>query len=79
MNTVDDLLRTLEQHTGLAPDGAGMVEQARVGAHRIRRRRRITTAVAAVAAAILVAVGVPLVAHHRTTPANPAPIRSSPK
>jgi hypothetical protein len=77
VNTVDDLLHTLEQHTGLAPDGAGMVEQARAGARRIRRRRRITTAVAAVAAAILVAVGVPFVAHHRTTPATPAPIRSS--
>jgi hypothetical protein len=77
VNTVDDLLRSLERHTRLAPDGAGMVEQARLGAARIRRHRRVATTVAAAAAILLVAVGVPLMAHHRTVPATPAPVRSA--
>ena len=77
MNTVDDLLRTLERHTSLAPDSIGMIEQATAGAIRIRRRRRLATTVAAAVAALLLAIGIPFATRHRTPPANPVPVRSS--
>jgi hypothetical protein len=77
VNTIDDLRRTLERHTLLAPDSAGMIEQARLGAGQIRQRRRIVATVAAAVAILLVAVGVPLVTHRNTLPAIPPPVRSS--
>lgn len=73
MNSLDDLRLSLEQHTSLAPDGLGMVEQARAGAIRIRRRRRIAATLAAVTAVLVIAVGVPLAAHNTTLPAHPGP------
>lgn len=81
MNTLDDLRQTLEAHVGLAPDGAGIVQQAQAGAGRLRRRRAVLRAgvaavavVAAVAAAPTVSLlrdgGVPMGA---AAPANRTP------
>ena len=70
MNTVDDLRRTLEDQAGRAPDERGLIEDARAGAARIRRRRRVT-AVAGTAAAVLVsALVVPFAVRHESAPPN---------
>lgn len=76
MRTVDDLRRMLDRHTALAPDSTGMIELARLGAVRIRRRRRIAATVAAAVAALLLAVGLPAVVHRNTHPAIPVPVRA---
>jgi hypothetical protein len=69
VNTIDDLRGSLERHTAMAPDGLGMVELARTGAIRLRRRRRITTTVAAVIAVLVAAVAVPLATRPTAPPA----------
>ena len=76
MRTLDDLRRSFEQHADLAGDPRGLVQAAREGAVRIRRRQRmIRTAVSAAVIAVLV-VAVPVVANRtlaeKQVPASPA-------
>ncbi|MCO8273840.1 hypothetical protein M1L60_24900 [Actinoplanes sp. TRM 88003] len=73
MTSLDELKSTLEQRAGLAPDPSGLVEQARAGAVRLRRRNRIRAVAAAVVAVGLV-VGVPSVVRSFASepPPNPA-------
>ncbi|MCU7728308.1 hypothetical protein ODJ79_31730, partial [Actinoplanes sp. KI2] len=73
MTSLDELRSTLEQHAGLAPDAAGLVEQAQAGAVRLRRRSRVRAVAAAVVAVALV-VGAPFVVRWPATepPPNPA-------
>jgi hypothetical protein len=73
VTSLDELRTTLAHHAGLAPDAAGLVEQAQAGAVRLRRRNRVRTVAAAVAAVVLV-VGAPSVARFYLTepPPNPA-------
>jgi hypothetical protein len=74
MTTLDDLRRTLDNHARHAPDGLGVVAEARLGAARIRRRRRILSATAAAAVVAVVAASLPLVtAAHRAGPPQPPP------
>jgi hypothetical protein len=60
MTTLDDLRQALDDRAGTASDGAGIVEQARAGAERIRKRRArglaAAVCLAAVAAAVIPAV-----------------------
>ncbi|MEV6343145.1 hypothetical protein [Actinoplanes sp. NPDC051851] len=73
MRTLDDLRRSLDEHAGSAPDGFGMVERARTGAGRIRRRRRILQGAAAVVAVLATAVAVPVALRERASaPIAPA-------
>lgn len=84
MNNLTDLRQSLENHSQLAPDGVGMVEQARIGAVRIRRNRRIVRSATAFAAVVTVAAGMPLTARltdpsaheSATTPAG-KPVQTS--
>lgn len=64
MNSVEDLRQTLEAHTHLAPDSAGILQHAQTGATRIRRRRRIARTTMATAALAIAVAGVPIVLHH---------------
>jgi hypothetical protein len=52
VRSVDDIRRVLLDHESLAPDGIGLVEAARAGAVRVRRRRRLTVAAAVVVALV---------------------------
>jgi ribosomal protein S6E (S10) len=72
MTRIDDLRQTLETHAALAPDGAGLVEGARIGAARIRRRRRLTAIAAAATAVVLAAVAIPVTMHLQAAPITPA-------
>lgn len=65
MNTLDDLRSSLDRHADRAPDAFGLVEAARSGAARIRRRRRIVRAGVAAATVLIVAAGVPAVVRLR--------------
>jgi hypothetical protein len=73
VTSLDELRRTLEQRADLAPDATGLVEQARAGAERIRRRNRIR-AVTAVAAVVVLALAAPVVvrSYAADPPPNPA-------
>ena len=68
MNTVDDLRRTLEDQACRAPDERGLIEDARAGAARIRRRRRVTAAVGTAAAVLVSALVVPFAVRHESAP-----------
>jgi hypothetical protein len=80
MNNVDDLVRTLENHAVATPDATGLVEQARDGAVRVRRRRMALAGASVAALVAAVAVGVPVAV--RPDPADPpaettsAPVRT---
>ncbi|GAB2583200.1 hypothetical protein Aab01nite_84470 [Paractinoplanes abujensis] len=73
MTSLDELRRTLEQGADRAPDATGLVEQARAGAARLRRRNRMR-AIAAAVVAVVLAVSVPSFVRLRTAepPPNPA-------
>ncbi|MEU4695072.1 hypothetical protein [Actinoplanes sp. NPDC023714] len=68
MRTIEDLQQSLAQRAGAAPDGTGMVERARDGAVRIRRRRRVLQGAATVVAVAVAAVTVPLALRQDTAP-----------
>ncbi|WP_127504640.1 hypothetical protein [Actinoplanes solisilvae] len=75
MTSLDKLKDTLERGAALAPDGSGLVEQARAGAVRLRHRNRMR-AVAAVIVAVALVSGVPAVV--RTFAAEPPPNPAGP-
>ncbi|MBM2619487.1 hypothetical protein JIG36_28430 [Actinoplanes sp. LDG1-06] len=73
MTSLDELTRTLERGADRAPDAIGLVEQARAGAERLRRRNRLR-AVGAVVVAVAVAVTVPVVVRsYAADPPRPNP------
>ncbi|MBB2949013.1 hypothetical protein FB565_008799 [Actinoplanes lutulentus] len=75
MRTEEDLSQSLSRRAATAPDGTGMVEQARAGVVRIRHRRRILQGAATVVAVAAAALTVPLALREGTMPppAEPAP------
>ena len=78
MRSVEDLRRTLENHTGGPQEAAGVLEGAQARAGRIRRRRRVAGSAAAAVAVAVAALGVPLAVRQseRSAPAavvTPAP------
>lgn len=80
MRTLDDLRLSFEQHADLAGDTRGLVQAARVGAVRIRRRRRIVRACVSAAVVTVLAVAVPVVVTRNLAeppapaiPATPSP------
>lgn len=86
MTTLDDLRRSLDEHAALAPDSAGLMQAARDGAARIRRRRRLTAVTVAAGLVAVVATGTPIALRLQaapqkatqvvTTPVDPAERRS---
>lgn len=60
MTTTEDLRRTLADNASRAPDGLGLIDAARTGAARVRRRNRVVSvgAAAALTACALAAVAV---------------------
>lgn len=78
MTTIEDLRETFDNHAG-GPVETGLIEAARTGAARIRRRRRIAGTAAAAVLVAAVAVVVPLSAARlraEPQPAAPAPYRA---
>jgi hypothetical protein len=76
MRTLDDLRRSFEQHADLAGEPRGLVQAAREGAVRIRRRRRMVRAGVSAAVLAVLVVAVPVVANRtlaeKQVPAAPA-------
>jgi hypothetical protein len=76
MNSVEELRRSLTDHAAGAPGPDGIVEAARAGAVRVRRRRRVLGA-AGVAALVVSAIAVASVVRPVRAPvADPPPYRS---
>ena len=72
MSTVDELREVLEERAGV-PEITGVVEAARAGATRVRRRRRITAATVTAGLVVVAAVAVPVtVQRMRATDPLPA-------
>jgi hypothetical protein len=76
MRNADDIRRVLLAHEDRAPEATGLVEAARAGAVRVRRRRRLV-GVATVAVVALV-VPVTVVAGLRGADGEPAAVTPSP-
>jgi hypothetical protein len=76
VTSLDELRNTLDQRAGLAPDPTGLVEQARAGAQRLRRRNR-TRAIVAAVVAVGLALAAPTVV--RSYAADPPPDPAGPK
>jgi hypothetical protein len=73
MTTLDDLRQVLEEDAVLAPDGAGFLQAAQLGAANVRRRRRLVTVTAAAALVAVIAVVTPIVVYREAgKPVTPA-------
>lgn len=77
MSTVDELREVLEQRAGV-PEITGLVEGARAGAARVRRRRRITAATVAAGLVVVAAVTVPVTVQ-RLKATDPLPAAPPPE